>query len=312
MIAIGGISVISKPEELPPTPPPPISGLQITLQLSNKEIIFADIGNDLTSNGKDILFDMMLSNKRNLIRICKKYEEDGREVFNFMYDLLYLVKALQELPDEFQYLKDVKDNAELLMHNSLLTNICLEYTKRGHKVEPEPDRKHAKPDLKINDSIFGEIKTIISPKDNTQISFQNFANTFRSRLVKARKQVGTEGMIFMSPWSGIINSLYYSYYIDMKNDQVHDNQEFDILDDLPEPQESKTVTIIATPDVFKDKFLISDTTDVVSKIENFAEQYYLLFSKPQYTLKYLRMQKGSRNGFVTGSLNSNKIEFRTG
>ena len=311
-ISIGGVAFVSDPSELPKTPPPPLSDERLNLKLDDGTYLFTDIGPVFSTECKKLLSEIIDNDKSNFIKIAEKYEEDGREYFNFFYDIVFLINALQELPETFHSLTEIKGDAYILMHNSVLANLILEYRNKGHQVSLEPERNGSHPDLKIDD-IFAEVKTIVSPKENTQKSFEDFAYAVNSKIDdEAKKQVGDNGMIFIAPWSGIVNSLYYTYYYQMKNDGIHNNLECDVHTELPAPMAGKTVIVTATPNVFEDYYLVFNTNDVSSNLNNFASTYYPIFSSKKYQMKYLSIIKPARNGFVVGNAGAKGISFRTG
>lgn len=309
-IAFGGVSFVSGPSQISNTPPPPISDERLNLKLDDGTFLFTDIGHVLSPEGKKLLSKIIDDDKSNLKKIVRKYEEDGREFYNFFYDIVYLIMALQELPDDFHYLAKI-DNAELLMHNSILANLCLAYSKKGYSVIPEPKRNGSKPDLKINET-FAEVKTIITPKENNQKTFENFAYNVNSKIEEASGQIGNEGMIFIAPWSGIVNSLFYTYYYTMKNDGVHNNQECLVNTELPTPESGKTVIVTATPDAFLDYYLVFENGKAHQGMNNFATTYYPIFSSPQHQMTYLRIIRSTRNGFVVGTVGATGMMFKTG
>jgi len=254
------------------------------------------------------------SNDSKDTKYCMKenYEEDGREFCNFFYDVVFLVKALQDLPNRFHKLAKIKNDAYILMHNSVLANLALSYLHKGHQVVLEPERNSSYPDLKI-DEIFVEVKTIVSPKENTPKSFEDFAYAVTTKIEdEAKEQVGDNGMIFIAPWSGIVNSLYYTYYYQMKVDSIHNNQECDVNTDLHVSKGGQTVIVIATPNTFQDYYLVFETKQISTNLNNFASAYYPIFNSPAHKMKYLSILKPIRNGFVCGTADTKEIFFKTG
>ena len=282
---------------------------RLNLKLENNSYRYADITNILDDDAIGFLNSFIIQNKKSLLEIANDYEKRGRQFFNFLYDLVLIFKTLPQLPTEFQgLLNDINNQSEILMHNGIVAHIALLYKNSGYVVHLEPKNMGNKPDLLI-DNKFAEIKTILTPKENNQKSLESFAEKMNIHNTKARNQVGKNGMVFISPWSGIINSLFYGFYYDMKNKQIHNFDDCSVFTHIPPFQEGKTVFVVTTPKSFEDYFLVFDSNWIIDAMFLFARSRYKIFDTKANMLDYLKIQPPLREGFPVGNTGDIGISF---
>lgn len=282
---------------------------RLNLKLENNSYRYADLTYVLTDNSIQFLENLITENKEPLIDIANKYESGGRQFFNFLYDLSLLIKTLSQLPDEFNVLlNDIGKTAEILMHNSVVANIAEHYKNSGYCVSIEPSNLGNKPDLLV-DKEYAEIKTILTPKENDQRSLEEFVEKIKHVHVKARNQVGKNGMVFISPWSGIINSLFYSFYYEMKIKKIHDFNDCQVFTSFPSFQKGKSVIVVTTPKAFVDYYLVFDSNWLIDAMSLFARSRYKLFDNRENMMDYLKIQPPLRTGFPVGDAGNRGISF---
>ena len=282
---------------------------RLNLHLKNDSYHYADITKILDNSSIHFLNEFIATHKQSLLQIANNYEERGRQFFNFLYDLVLLFKTLPHLPDEFQVLlNDLNNKSDNLMHNGVVANIALLYKNSGCIVNLEPMNQGSKPDLMI-DGKFVEIKTILTPKENSKESLESFAKKMEDINSKARKQVGKKGMVFFSPWSGIINSLFYVFYYEMKKEHIHNFNDCQVFTRIPPFQEGKSIFVVTTPQAFEDYYLVFDSDWIVDAMRLFARSRYLLLDKVS-RMSYLKIQPSARVGFPIGTAGSTGISFK--
>ena len=282
---------------------------RLNLHLKNNSYHYAELTEILEDSAIQFLHEFITQNKQSLLKIANSYEKMGRQFANFLYDLVLLFKTLPCLPNEFQVLVDnINSKSDNLMHNGIVANLALLYKNSNHVVNLEPTNQGSKPDLMI-DNKFAEIKTILTPKENTKQSLESFATKMGDINSKARKQVGKEGIIFFSPWSGIINSLFYVFYYKMRKEQQHDFNDCEVFTHIPPVQEGKSIFIVTTPRAFRDYYLVFDSNWIVDAMRLFARSRYDLLNKTN-SMGYLKIQPSARMGFPVGIAGGNGLSWK--
>ena len=282
---------------------------RLNLHLKNNSYHFAELTEILDDSAIQLLHEFITRNKQSLLEIANDYEKMGRQFANFMYDLVLLFKTLPCLPNEFHVLLDnINSRTDNLMHNGVVSNLALLYKNSEHVVNLEPTNQGSKPDL-IIDNKFAEIKTILTPKKNTKQSLEFFATKIKTINSKARKQVGKKGIVFFSPWSGIINSLFYVFYYKMRKEQRHSFNDCEVFTHIPPVQEGKSIFIVATPQAFEDCYLVFDSNWIVDAMHLFARSRYDLLNKTD-SMSYLKIQPPARMGFPVGIAGGSGFSFK--
>jgi len=302
------IGSLNQIDNTPDTPTDPKK--KLNLKLNDGAFQFANTSNILSDNAFSLLKTIAIQNKDDLIWIANEYEKGGRQFYNFFYDIVALVRMISKLPEDFQKLLKIKRNADILMHNRVLAELSYLYLQRGHTVKLEQKRGESVPDLLI-DNQYGELKTIISPKTNEEKSYLAFANTLKDKREEALQQVGEDGIIFISPWSGIINSLFYTFFYEMKINKTHDFDGWEVYTSIPPLQKGKTIMVIATPTAFVDYYLVFDTQWILDSIYLFANSRYKIINMLE-PMAYMKITNPVRKGFVVGEQGSRGISFLTG
>lgn len=283
---------------------------RINLELNGKIFRFVDLTEILSANSFSVLNQLITKNKNDLVEIANRYEEGGRQFYNFLYDLVAITKTLDGLPTEFQSLANVGNNSELLMHNRVLLELASKY-RSNHTIKLEQNRGGTKPDLFIDEN-YVEVKTVLSPRTNDQQSFEEFAQKFEEVVNKARNQVGKDGVIFIALFSGIMNSLFYAFYYEMKIKNIHDFDGWEISTTIPTIEKGKTIIVIPTTTAFVDYYLIFDTKTAISSVQLFAKSRHKIFEMTDRIMDYMKIQPPLRNGFPVGECGSGQISFSVG
>ncbi len=215
-----------------------------------------------TGSEFSLLKEIIDNNENNLIKCANGYYTNGRDFEYFFYDLISLPWYLEKLPIEFQGLKKISENYEELMHDRIHAQLGYHYSQMYANVECEKNCSIKKPDLKI-DSTNLEIKSLISPQENTSDSFIKFSLSFRNCITSAIEQVGTNGVIAVAPWSQIINNYFKTYFFGYYTPNV------------PEINAGNVIIVLDGGQPLQDFYLVFNTTnDSIAKIREFAEIGY--------------------------------------
>ena len=163
-------------------------------------------------------------NKR--IQIANQYVSDERLDYAFLYDLIALANYVTENPN-LKSLIEIKEGT-ILMHNRISAQILLEYSKVGYNINPNP--KQSKRGLKNDfdvDPFHCEVKTIqvFGKIEHKALGGTRFTHEFNHNLSRkieekfdeALEQVGRKGVIFIAPWSYVVNGMLLKYFEKIKS-----------------------------------------------------------------------------------------------
>ena len=269
------------------------------MKFTDNSIQFIELEGILSEIELKELSSWIIDKKDSLIKIAKEYETNSRQFYHFMYDLIALWKSLGVIPKKYHTnLIDTIDAGDKLMHNRILGEIASLYIKKGSTVEIEPTNVKGtrKPDLLIGNTL-GDIKTILTSATNDRESCSDFAHKLSKDIIEKEKekgQVGKKGVLFISPWSGIVNSIFYTYFHKMKIEKKHDFEGAKYYDEIPPLRDNSTIFVLTTENAFENGYLMFETKLVSKIIEDFVEQGFPKIGKfePLSYLFYSNFRKG--------------------
>jgi len=271
---------------------------KLNLKLDNGDFQFIELNNILNELELSLLKQWITKQSQQLVRIANEYEKNHRQFYHFMYDMIALVKAASKLPSEYRFtLIDTVDAGDKLMHNRILAEISSAYVN-NHVVKIEPRNKGStrKPDLAI-DGLLSDVKTVLTISANDRESLSDFAHKLRKDIDEKemfKNQTGTNGFLFIAPWSGIANSILYTFFHKMKIDGKHSFEGAIFYENLPTPNKNKTIFVLTSHNAFQNGYLVFDTKWVSKIIEDFVEQGYPLIDRyePFSYLTLTNIRKG--------------------
>jgi len=265
------------------------TGLTESIVFNEKEMTV-----ELSNSAMTILTNFVKKEKVDLIRYANEYQIAGRQFYSFLYDLVALVKYLDELPEKFLKLLKIEGGADTFMHKKIQAEMAVKYIKQGLDVDLEiKNKKGKKMDLIIN-SVETEIKTIISPSENSKESCIKFANKISEKYNEAQVQFETKGVFCVAPWSIVINNILKEYYAGLYSTE------------LPKIKKDKSILIISGERAFEDYYLEFDSDKILDSIHFFANVGFE-HTHPMSYLEYVR-----RWGFPSSRSGTPKDFAKTG
>ncbi|TVP41286.1 hypothetical protein [Candidatus Nitrosocosmicus arcticus] len=213
----------------------------------------------IDANTIDIIREGLDNWKKNIAPIADEYLGSDRKEIEFFIDIVLLCSSLFKLPKNYLELLKFRD-AGSLMHNRIMAQVIAEYY--DPKIKLSLARKNntnkihdfniglIKCEVKTIQSI-GELEWILGGHRLTDSSYRSLVSAIRDDIEDAKK-VGSDGMVFISPWSYNINSLFRLYF---KN------------------------KLVITPPI-----PIPGTTTLVVSSRYISENYYVTFQTDQFLL----------------------------
>jgi len=107
----------------------------LNLTTNNTESILLDdkqIPVKISSSAIEILQNFVSNEKSKLVDFANEYQTSGRQFYSFLYDVVALVKYLDDLPDKFLKLTKIKGKADSLMHSRIQAEIAATNYKNGN------------------------------------------------------------------------------------------------------------------------------------------------------------------------------------
>jgi len=273
----------------------------LNLRLDNGDFQFIDV--TTICNDKEILLlkKWILKDHTRLLLVANEYEQHGRQFYHFLYDVVSLIKCVSNLPREYydKLISSVNDGLKL-MHNRIQAEIICEYRNIGNKVEIDPSTiGKGNPDLSINGNL-ADVKTVLVPAQNNQESCIEFAARLRYTIIekdKAKEQIGSGGIFFIAPVSGILNSILLIFFNEMKRaGNEYTNVSFHTK--IPPAEANKTIFVLSSLTSFENCYLVFDTDLVCEMMDAFAIDGYpqIRGREPFSYLTRINIRKGCPMG----------------
>lgn len=278
----------------------------LNLKLDNDDFQLIDLYG--ICNDKEILLlkKWVIKNQAKLLRAANEYEQYGRQFYHFLYDMVALIKCVSILPREY-YGKLVSsvDDGTRLMHNRIQAEVICAYRNAGNKVEIDPPSTNkGNPDLSIG-NIVSDVKTILVTAQNNQDSCIEFAAKLRWDIIekdKLKGQVSKGGIFFISPFSGILNSILLVFFNEMKKaGNEYPGVSFHTA--IPPVVSDKTILVLSSPNSFQNYYLVFDTDLVCDMIDAFAMDGYpqIRVHEPLSYLTRTNIRKGCPIGIMSST-----------
>lgn len=273
----------------------------LNLKLDNDDFQFIDLSG--ICNEKEILLlkKWILKDSTKLLHFANEYEKHGRQFYHFLYDMISLIKCVSNLPrDYYDKLVGKVNNETDLMHNRIEAEIICAYCNVGNKVEIDPpSATKSNPDLSINGKL-SDVKSILIPAQNNQDSCIDFATKLRYDIIEKdqqKGQVGNDGIFFIAPFSGILNSILLVFFHEMKKGGT-EYVDVSFHTKVPPVKGNKTIFVLSTLHAFENNYLVFDTDLVCEMLDAFAIDGYPQIRKhePLSYLTRINIRKGCPMG----------------
>lgn len=242
----------------------------LIMELDSNTIQFIELDDILDAKGLRALDDWVTKENSTLLKIANEYEQYDRQFYHFMYDIIGIARIVGKWnsQDRESLLKETK-TAIGLLHNRSHAEIFSQYSSTGIKITLFPKRVGTKkPDLQI-DKTFVDVKAVLLTGRYKHKLLKNFEKRLREDIIereKTKNQIGECGSFFITVWSGVVSSVFYTVFNKFKNDQVFSGVK--LYDSIPPFEEKKVVFVLPSPDAFKNYYLVMDRKRVV-RITNF-------------------------------------------
>jgi hypothetical protein len=189
---------------------------------------------------------------------------EKREIDSFFYDLLALAYFSSRLQVDHDHLLG-RWNPPDLLHDRVIAQLLHELSSVGYQVETKVRNTLGIRNHDFNASIIRcEVKSLRIQVDAMftlggiwleRASRDRIAGKMRQEFFNAMKQVGREGIIFMTPLSSNLNSLFRGYFKDR------------ILNHVPPPQAGSVILVLSTQSPFRDCYLIFPMAHFLAAVE---------------------------------------------
>jgi hypothetical protein len=226
---------------------------------------------DFSNTAFYILDELVTKNKILLKEWANKYKENERDFYFFIYDLSSLAYFLDQLPSQFQKLRQLNGNYEDLLHNRVIAQLAVQYQKQGNAIDCEIlNSKDRNPDLHVNQHDL-EVKSIVSRGINHPDHYVRFSKSVRNRFDEACEQIYVEqDMVAIVPWSQIMTNTLKTYYRGM----------FSYA--LPSFKSGKTILLLEGEKPFEDFYIEFPSKSICDDIREFSESGYKRISSLSY------------------------------
>jgi hypothetical protein len=196
--------------------------------------------------------------------IAEFYLTEKREIDSFFYDLLALAHFSSLLQVDHDHLLG-RWNPPDLLHDRVIAQLLHGLSSMGYQVETKIKSTLGKRSHDFNASIFRcEVKSLRIQVDTSltpggvwleRASRDGIAGKMRQESFNAMKQVGRDGIVFMTPLSPNLNSLFRGYFKDR------------ILNHVPPLQTGSVILVLSTQSPFRDCYLIFPRVHFLAAIE---------------------------------------------
>ena len=277
----------------------------LIMELNKDTIQFIELDNILDAAGLKILEDWVTKENKTLLKIANEYEQYDRQFYHFMYDIICIAKAITKwsVQDQKSFLNETK-TAIGLLHNRVHSEIFSDYKSNGTVIDLFPPNLNntKKPDLKIIKT-FVDIKAILLTGRYYDKLLKHFKNRLEEILEKEKenKQIGEQGTFFVTVWSGVVSSIFYTVFNKMKTNSVFAG--IKIYDKVPPFEEQKVVFVLPSPNAFQNYYLVVDRKRAVRIASYIAKKGYDKIQKKDSMsyLSLINIREGCSFG-VTGSM----------
>jgi len=278
--------------------------LCLIIELDSDSIQFIELDGMLNAAGLKILNDWVTKENKTLLKIANEYEQYDRQFYHFMYDIICIAKTITKwsLQDKESFLNETK-NAIGLFHNRVHAEIFSNYKSIGTVIDLFPPKPNSskKPDLQINNT-FVDVKAILLTGRYYDKLLKHFKNRLEEIIEKEEKneQIGDQGTFFVTVWSGVVSSIFYTVFNKMKSDPVFVGVK--IYDTVPPFEEQKVVFVLPSAIAFQNYYLVVNRKRAVRIADYIAKKGYNKIQK-QDSMSYLALinvRKGCPFG-VTGN-----------
>ncbi len=277
----------------------------LIMELDKDTIQFIELDNILDTAGFKILEKWVTNENQVLLKIANEYEQYDRQFYHFMYDVIGIAKAIAKWTsgDQESLLNETK-TAIVLLHNRVHSEIFSDYKSNGTRIDlfpPNPNNTK-KPDLKINNTLV-DVKAILLTGRNYEKLLKHFKNRLEKILEeeKENNQIGNQGTFFVTVWSGVVSSIFYTVFNKMKMNPIFAG--IRIYDNVPPFEEQKIIFVLPSPNAFQNYYLVVDRKRAV-RIVDYVEKigYGKIQKKDSMSyLSLINVRKGCPFG-VTGSM----------
>jgi hypothetical protein len=196
--------------------------------------------------------------------IAEFYLTEKREIDSFFYDLLALAHFSSLLQVDHDHLLG-RWNPPDLLHDRVIAQLLYELSSMGYQVETKVRNTLGNRSHDFNASIFRcEVKSLRMQVGTSftlggvwleRASRDRIAGKMRQEFFNAMKQVGRDGIVFMTPLSSNLNSLFRGYFKDR------------ILNHVPPLQKGSVILALSTQSPFRDCYLIFPNVYFLAAIE---------------------------------------------
>jgi len=276
----------------------------LIMELDNDTIQFIELDDMLDAAELKILESWLTKENETLLKIANEYEQYDRQFYHFMYDIICIAKTISKWPlqDIESFLNETK-NAIGLLHNRVHAEIFSNYKSNGTVIDLFPSKPNStkKPDLQIENT-FVDVKAILLTGKYYDKLLKHIKNRLEEIIEKEEKnkQIGEQGTFFVTVWSGVVSSIFYTVFNKMKSDPVFAGVK--IYDTVPPFEEQKVVFVLPSATAFQNYYLVVNRKRAVRIADYVAKKGYDKIQK-QDSMSYLALinvRKGCSFG-VTGS-----------
>ena len=278
--------------------------LCLIMELINDTIQFIELDGILDAAELKILESWLTKENETLLKIANEYEQYDRQFYHFMYDIICIAKAITKWPlqDRQSFLNETK-NAIGLLHNRVHAEIFSNYKSNGTIINLFPPKPNStkKPDLLIENT-FVDVKAILLTGRYYNKLLKHFKNRLKKIIEKEEenKQIGEQGTFFVTVWSGVVSSIFYTVFKKMKSDPIFGG--VSIHDTVPQFEKQKVVFVLPSATAFENYYLVVNRKRAVRIADYIEKKGYGKIQK-QDSMSYLALinvRKGCPFG-VTGS-----------
>jgi len=277
----------------------------LIMELDGDTIQFIELDGIFDAAELKVLECWVTKENNSLIKIANEYEQYDRQFYHFMYDVIGITKGIAKwsLQDQESFLNETK-TAIGLLHNRVHAEIFSNYKSNGTMIDLFPSKHNStkKPDLQI-DNILVDVKAILLTGRYHDKLLKHFKNRLDKILKKEEenKQIGNQGTFFVTVWSGVVSSIFYTVFDQMKTNPVFAGVE--IYEKVPPFEERKVIFVLPSPTAFQNYYLVVDRKRAVRIVDYIMKKGYDKIQKKDSMsyLSLINIRKGCPFG-ITGNM----------